>query len=171
MQSTAAACDPLYWRLPIVRTSMLKINWYAVMPESISNAMTPLQSEGRDNSSFIAFGIEQLSKAPVEKEEFRSGDVKGAASAFFFAGTDTVGLLLATPRTILTLILFKTVASLESILFHLVRNPEVLKKAQKEIDEVIGSDVLPDFNDREHLPYVERIIWEALRHAYGSKRL
>jgi cytochrome P450 len=66
----------------------------------------------------------------------------------------------------------KTVSALESILLHLVRNPEVLKKAQKEIDEAIGSDRLPDFNDRERLPYVERIIWEALRHVTnGSQQM
>lgn len=40
---------------------------------------------------------------------------------------------------------------------------EVLKKAQKEIDTVIGNDRLPGFSDREHLPYVNALMTETLR--------
>ena len=31
--------------------------------------------------------------------------------------------------------------------------PDVQKKAQEEIDRVVGSDRLPDFQDRKSLPY------------------
>ena len=42
-------------------------------------------------------------------------------------------------------------------------HPEVQKKAQQEIDRVIGADRLPTFSDREHLPYLECILKESLR--------
>ncbi|RXW14807.1 hypothetical protein EST38_g11043 [Candolleomyces aberdarensis] len=41
--------------------------------------------------------------------------------------------------------------------------PEVQKRAQKEIDEVVGYGRLPDFNDRPQLVYLEALIMELLR--------
>lgn len=41
--------------------------------------------------------------------------------------------------------------------------PEVQAKAQEEIDQVVGHDRLPDFRDRENLPYVDAILMETLR--------
>jgi len=45
----------------------------------------------------------------------------------------------------------------------MVRNPEIQKKAQAEIDSVVGTDRFAEFKDRPHLPYVEAMISEALR--------
>jgi len=42
-------------------------------------------------------------------------------------------------------------------------NPEVMQKAQKELDAVIGNDRLPTFADRTNLPYIERIVQETFR--------
>lgn len=36
-----------------------------------------------------------------------------------------------------------------------MQHPEVLKRAQKEIDTVVGTDRLPTFSDRADLPYSE----------------
>lgn len=41
--------------------------------------------------------------------------------------------------------------------------PEVQKKAQEEIDRVVGVDRLPTWEDRENLPYVRGIIEETFR--------
>lgn len=41
--------------------------------------------------------------------------------------------------------------------------PEAQKKAQAEIDAVIGSDRLPNFADRDSLPFVEALVKEVLR--------
>lgn len=41
--------------------------------------------------------------------------------------------------------------------------PEVQRKAQEEIERVIGTDRLPTFDDRDNLPYVDAIVKEALR--------
>ena len=42
-------------------------------------------------------------------------------------------------------------------------HPDVQRKAQAEIDAVVGQDRLPDFSDRAKLPYVNAIIEETLR--------
>ncbi|KAG9076122.1 hypothetical protein FS749_012140 [Ceratobasidium sp. UAMH 11750] len=41
--------------------------------------------------------------------------------------------------------------------------PEVQKKAQAEIDLILGNKSLPTMEDRSRLPYIERIIQELLR--------
>ncbi|CAE6446585.1 unnamed protein product [Rhizoctonia solani] len=41
--------------------------------------------------------------------------------------------------------------------------PEAQAKAQSEIDEVIGPDRLPTFDDQPRLPYVQRLLLEVLR--------
>lgn len=45
----------------------------------------------------------------------------------------------------------------------MLHHPEVVRKAQEEIDRVIGSDRLPTFADRPHLPYIDAIWKESLR--------
>ena len=41
--------------------------------------------------------------------------------------------------------------------------PEVQKKAQAEIDAVVGAHRLPDFDDRPSLPYINSIVKESMR--------
>ena len=41
--------------------------------------------------------------------------------------------------------------------------PEVQKKAQAEIDTVVGPNRLPDFHDRPSLPYINAVVKELLR--------
>lgn len=45
----------------------------------------------------------------------------------------------------------------------MMNHPEVQKRAQAELDRVVGSDRLPVFSDRAQLPFIECIIWECLR--------
>ena len=41
--------------------------------------------------------------------------------------------------------------------------PEVQKKAQQELDAVVGGERLPDFSDRQSLPYINALVKELLR--------
>lgn len=45
----------------------------------------------------------------------------------------------------------------------MITHPEVMKKAQAEIDSVVGSDRLPTFSDRSSLPYLDCVMTEVLR--------
>ncbi|KZT22572.1 cytochrome P450 [Neolentinus lepideus HHB14362 ss-1] len=55
------------------------------------------------------------------------------------------------------------VAALGVFFVAMVLHPEAQKKAQEEIDRVIGDDRLPTFDDRASLPYVEALYREVLR--------
>ncbi|KAF7357560.1 O-methylsterigmatocystin oxidoreductase [Mycena sanguinolenta] len=56
-----------------------------------------------------------------------------------------------------------TVSSLSSFCLAMALYPEIQKKAQTEIDTVIGTDRLPEFEDRPSLPYVEALYREVMR--------
>ncbi|KIJ07412.1 hypothetical protein PAXINDRAFT_121037 [Paxillus involutus ATCC 200175] len=53
--------------------------------------------------------------------------------------------------------------SLYSFCLAMLQNLDVQKRAQAEVDEVVGLDRLPNFDDRPHLPYVEAVLRETLR--------
>ncbi|KAI0819828.1 cytochrome P450 [Trametes gibbosa] len=53
--------------------------------------------------------------------------------------------------------------TLSMILLHLVRNPDMLRKAQEEVDRVVGNDRLPELADRPSLPYLNAFLEEVYR--------
>jgi len=45
----------------------------------------------------------------------------------------------------------------------MLQNPSVRKKAQEQLDAVVGRERLPTFDDRPRLPYIDAICKEILR--------
>ena len=45
----------------------------------------------------------------------------------------------------------------------MLKYPDVQRRAQDEIDRVIGNDRLPSFEDKEQLPYIDALCVELLR--------
>lgn len=58
----------------------------------------------------------------------------------------------------------QTANVLTVFMLAMTKHPEVFKKAQEEIDRVIGPDRLPDFDDRDSLPYLNCLIKEVYRY-------
>lgn len=54
-------------------------------------------------------------------------------------------------------------AALEAFYLAMSLHPEVQKKAQEELDRVLGEKVFPSVTDRDNLPYINAIVKEALR--------
>jgi len=108
--------------------------------EGVRNAMT----SGSAKLSFVSSLIEELSSGGRLKAEDEFS-IKGAASQLYAAGSDT------TSSAITTFVLAMTLY------------PHVLAKAQAEIDRVIGTERLVDFEDRDQLPYLECILKEVYR--------
>ena len=57
----------------------------------------------------------------------------------------------------------QTVHALEAFLVAMALFPRVQKKAQAELDQVVGPDRLPTFEDIRQIPYIEAVILETLR--------
>ena len=70
----------------------------------------------------------------------------------------------------MTLIPRQTWATLTVFVLNMVLNPEVQRKAQKEIDRVVGRDRLPSFGDRASMPYLDHVLLETLRYATTTQR-
>ncbi|EJC98990.1 cytochrome P450 [Fomitiporia mediterranea MF3/22] len=71
--------------------------------------------------------------------------IKWSAASLFIGGADT------------------TVSSLACFFLVMMVYPEVQRKAQEEIDRVIGNGRLPCFEDRDNLPYINAVVKEVLR--------
>ncbi|KAG6909897.1 hypothetical protein DXG01_014711 [Tephrocybe rancida] len=56
-----------------------------------------------------------------------------------------------------------TATSLQTFVLACMCHPEWIKTAQEQLDKVVGQDRLPNFSDREKMPYLEAVCREALR--------
>jgi cytochrome P450 len=50
--------------------------------------------------------------------------------------------------------------TINSLILGLLAHPRVVKRAQEELDRVIGTSRLPTFGDEENLPYIRAIVKE-----------
>lgn len=84
-------------------------------------------------------------------------DLKWTANSMYGASIDTVRFIGIKPSWRSNLRFadpsLQTVTTIMQLLLALMDHPEVLKKAQQEIDAVVGQDRLPGFEDRKSLPY------------------
>ncbi|KAI0637904.1 cytochrome P450 [Trametes polyzona] len=94
---------------------------------------------GTDVPNFTSTNLE--GDITPEREEL----VKNAASSLYAGGADT------------------TVSAINTFYLAMTLYPEVQKKAQAEIEAVIGTDRLPTAEDRENLPYTQAVFLEVLR--------
>ncbi|KAI8992776.1 cytochrome P450 [Trametes punicea] len=105
------------------------------------NMVKNSMSTGDARPSFTASLIEDMYRrnGTTPDEEY---DIKGAAGVIY---ADT------------------TVTVVNTFFLAMVLYPEAFKKAQEELDAVIGRSRLPDFEDRECLPYLESLLNELYR--------
>ena len=56
----------------------------------------------------------------------------------------------------------QTVSAVLTFILAMTLYPEVQRKAQAEVDQIVGNSRLPDFSDEAALPYVQAVLKEAL---------
>ncbi|KAM6490499.1 Cytochrome P450 [Amanita muscaria] len=96
--------------------------------------------------------MKELIEANTKEDGVIPGEeaLKNAMSAVYLAGVDALKIA-------------QTVFTLAMVLY-----PAVQKKAQEEIDRVVGSSRLPTLADRASLPYVDALYREVLRWRPGA---
>ena len=52
---------------------------------------------------------------------------------------------------------------LKTFFLAMVLNPKATRKAQEELDRVVDKGHLPDFSDKDNLPYIDALVKEVLR--------
>lgn len=57
----------------------------------------------------------------------------------------------------------QTVSAAQSFILAMAIYPEIQKKAQQELDSVLGGERLPSFDDHDSLPFINAIVKETLR--------
>ncbi|KAF8971478.1 cytochrome P450 [Flammula alnicola] len=108
------------------------------------DAVKKSMADGLAEQSFVYDNLEKIKAENTinpEEEEI----VKNCAGIIYLAGSDTTSSLLL------------------AWVLAMAHYPEVQKRAQAEIDQVIGKSRLPDFSDRQSLPYLEAMILETMR--------
>ena len=106
--------------------------------------VTREMASGENRSSFVSRSIEQ-----ARTEKILGGEeehvIKWAAASMYTGGADT------------------SVTTMEAFFLAMSMFPDVQRKAQEEIDRVVGTARLPTFSDRENLTYINAIVEEAQR--------
>ena len=84
---------------------------------------------------------------------------------FFIAAVESVCILLLkyTFRILTTGIRLQTIGLLRTFVLAIVTHPDVARKAQEEIDRVVGNERLPELKDRYNMPYISSILKETYR--------
>ncbi|KAF7374551.1 O-methylsterigmatocystin oxidoreductase [Mycena sanguinolenta] len=93
--------------------------------------------DGTDSTSVVA--------RLIESNRYDEDAIKDVAGTAYAGGADSI------------------VSSLASFFLAMALYPDIQKKAQTEIDTVIGTDRLPKFEDRPSLPFVEALYREVMR--------
>ncbi|KAF7374507.1 O-methylsterigmatocystin oxidoreductase [Mycena sanguinolenta] len=107
------------------------------MREAPFNFVKQNMRDGTDSTSVVA--------RLLEGNRYDEDAIQDVAGTAYAAGADT------------------TVSSLASFFLAMALHPSIQKKAQTEIDTVIGTHRLPEFEDRPSLPYVEALYRELMR--------
>lgn len=97
-----------------------------------------------------------------KRESWKNQHIQGAAATVFTADAETV----SKPLPWVASACFNTFQDFINIIFfHPSTNghPDCQPKAQEEIDMMVGSSRLPEFDNRPSLPYLQCLLQETLK--------
>lgn len=109
----------------------------------LANVMKDM-AEGHAKPSFMAAQLEVLQQKRTERVA-NIEQIQAAAGILYIAGAET------------------TSSSLSFFFLAMLLFPDCQRQVQEEIDAVVGTDRLPEYHDRERLPYLECLLQETLR--------
>ncbi|KAJ7622192.1 cytochrome P450 [Roridomyces roridus] len=118
--------------------------WYPTVRELHTFPVEEVKKQRKEGIARPSFVLEQLEAVESMTEEYEE-DLRGNAAVMFAAGEST------------------TWGTISVFLLAMVLYPECQRKAQEEINAIIGNTRLPEFHDRDSLPYVEALCREVYR--------
>ncbi|GAB7327630.1 hypothetical protein MBLNU13_g11473t1 [Cladosporium sp. NU13] len=101
-------------------------------------------SSGDQRTSFVSKAVEQAAHEGTLNTETEHA-IKWSAASMYTGGADT------------------SVSTMAAFFLAMSMFPDVQRKAQEEIDRVVGTSRLPTAADRENLPYINAVVEEAQR--------
>lgn len=102
-----------------------------------------LKSGSERNASIASTCLDDMSE--LNKEGFSESDVRMITASLYIAAVDTT-------------------LSISQVFFLLMAiHPEIQKKAQREIDQILGGERLPTLADQDDLPYISALVKEIYR--------
>ncbi|KLO06237.1 cytochrome P450 [Schizopora paradoxa] len=139
--------------------------WLKYLPEWFPGIKFPrVGREGREiaenfrstsvatgKAQYLASGKECMTSILLAENALEDGSfidediIWDASSLAFLGGTDT------------------SVTAIMTFILAMLKNPDKQRRAQEEIDAVIGPDRLPNLSDKDSLPYIQAICTETLR--------
>ncbi|KAF8192574.1 cytochrome P450 [Pholiota molesta] len=117
--------------------------WAATLREMVDRPHDFVKQNMARGTAEISFTSAILQGKQLSAEE--EFDLKWSAASLYSGAADT------------------TVSAINSFFLALALHPQVLNKAQAEIDSLVGSDRLPTYADRPSLPYLNALVMEVLR--------
>lgn len=129
------------------------------MAERPRNFVKHQMAQGKDQDSFLGQLIERGDTDP--EQQYTN---KFSAFSLYAGGADTVSSFPSSVSSVKSSSnLSQTVSSMMCFFLAMTLYPEAQRRAQEEIDSVVGQDRLPTAADRDNLPYVEAVVKEVLR--------
>nr|BAK09383.1 cytochrome P450 [Postia placenta] len=114
--------------------------------EMMEGPWETIKKELRLGSAQVCFATKLIEELPDGPERANMERIsRNAAGVTYGAGNDS------------------TSAAVRSCFLALALHPQFQKKAQEELDRVVGSSRLPDFEDRKNLPYINALLKETIR--------
>ncbi|QLI73086.1 Multifunctional cytochrome P450 monooxygenase af510 [Metarhizium brunneum] len=163
MLAFSHALQPFYWLVDIIPAISYLPDWLPGMgfkeiarrTHKMSDLMVDVpysfvlrqMRSGSYLPSYVSKLVEQFNKDTGELKISRDNEdtIKYTAGTLYAGGSDT------------------SATTLNACILAMIMFPEVQRKAQEEIDLVIGNERLPSFKDQEKLPYIDSIVKEVLR--------
>ncbi|KAF9232733.1 cytochrome P450 [Melanogaster broomeanus] len=116
-------------------------------------------TQGTAAPSMVSMALKDVDS---EKDADQIETLKGIAATAYAGGAETVSLLIRSQIDEVENI-HQTSSSVGIFFLAMVLYPEAQRRAQAEIDAVVGNDRLPTFEDRPAMPFLEATLRETLR--------
>ncbi|KAJ3505895.1 hypothetical protein NLJ89_g7172 [Agrocybe chaxingu] len=165
-----AAAKNVALAIPLLMPGGALMNIFPILkhvPSWVPGAMA------RKRAEECAFWNNELIRIPLEHVKTRvgSGTARPSVISDMLRRKDTVGVSEQEERVLSNMAYTAysaasdtTMSATGTFIHMMLTHPEVQKKAQAEIDMVVGTSRLPTFDDRASLPYVEAVYREVMRY-------